>query len=620
MFVVRSWQLLLLSASFVTAGCSLLYDLNTRQCEIHADCERLGTNLRCESSVCQVNGGGGGGSGVSLGGSTGSAGLAGSATGGTAGGPGFVSCKSSAECVAVFGTSDPHLCIQGQCQRSTAECSSHADCFYKHGEVEPIACVQGACVPLLSDECPVVLPRLTGTADIYALLKRSNAAIIGAFAYVSPSSLDGIAVRNIDLVLRDFAEKTNGVVLSGERRDVVAVVCSSNEGDSASILEAGRHLAYDLDVPAILTALPASDAQRLFETFRAERGKNVFMLMPNYTDETLINLEDDSLIWHMLSNANSLGASYQPLLGLTETHLRNGGKLTAATSLRVALISATDERFLKDLGSAIKGRIQFNGNLTAAENSPGSFLEFGTTSYTTDTAHTYDHAPMVNSLLGFAPHVVIAATGEEMLDKIIPLIEQKWAAAAGTQPKPFYLLSPFHYNSSYLARLDEYPTVRSRMASVNWPGAVDATLYDAYLDRYTLTFGVRNEGYENYYDAAYYLVYAMAGGRSASATAIAAGFKRLLAGTEYRVGQTDMVGLLNRLASPTGDVRLVGTMGNANWSVITGGRTDAGSVWCVTPTGEQHSDVLRPSTPTMSGEVESLSGKFDCFAFPQAPP
>jgi hypothetical protein len=611
----------------------VLYDLSPDQCERSADCASFGVGYSCEAGLCKApaqsqggsggaiaNTGGKGSSGGASGGSVSSEGGAGSSAGGAGGEGGSPEpeCSDTAACDAIYGVEDPHTCEEGVCRPVPAECATHAECFTKYGETQPLACVKGRCAPLLTDECPVVLPRLTGADDIYSLLKRSNAVITGAFTFVSPSSLDGITVRNYDMVLKDFFTKSNGIVLGGQRRDVAMVVCYSNQTDNEALMTAGRHLAYDLDVPAILAALPADDTQRLFETFRSERGKNVFFLMPNYTDETLINLEDDSLIWHMLSGADALAVSHRPLLEMVETHLRNAKVVAPSEDMRVSLITATDERFSNDLGTAIRTRIRFNGDKTAAQNSPASFSEEGTTSYTSDVNHSFDHAPEVDRILAFAPHVIISANGEEMLDKILPLVESKWASTVGTQPKPFYVFSPFQYNSSYLSQLDGFPSVRSRMAGLNWPAAADRTLYQAYVDRYQLLFGRRDEGYENFYDAAYYLVYAIAGGRSPEATAIAAGFKRLLAGTAYEVGQADMISILNALAKPTGDVRLVGTMGPPNWDVITGGRTDAGSVWCVDGTAAQRSDVLRYEMPSGSaGGV--LSGTFPCFPFPKPP-
>lgn len=626
----------LASLLLLGSSCSVLYDLSPDQCELNSECASFGSSYVCQAGLCksteQGSGGSGAGGSGNRGGTSTSGGRSTTGGGGSSGSDGGVGgnggsggapppeCTETAECDAIYGVDDPHSCVAGECVPIPPECSTHAECLKKNDDSEPFACVRGRCVPLTTDECPVVLPRLKGSDDIYSLLKSSNAVIMGAFSFIDPAALDGITVRNYDLVLRDFFTEANGVVLDGQRRNVVLVVCSSNGVDASQLLSAGRHLAYDLDVNAILSALPADDTQRLFETFRSERGKSVFFLMPNYTDETLINLEDDNLIWHMLSGAESLGAAYTPLLTRTETHLRNAGTLGASEDMRVALITATDERFLDDLGRSIRSNIRYNGNKSATENGEANFTSQGTTSYTTDISHTYDHAPMVSRVLDLAPHVVIGATGEEMADKIIPLVESKWAAEVGTQPKPFYLVSPILYNSSFLSRFDATPTVRSRLAGVNWAAAEDRTVYNDYMDRYQLTFGVRDEGYENWYDAAYYLVYALAGGRTQQATAISAGFQRLQAGMVYNVGQVDMAAALTQLGKAQGGVRLVGANGPPNWNPSTGGRNDAGSVWCLNASGILKSDVLRYQPPPPSGGEATLTGTFPCFQFPKSPP
>jgi hypothetical protein len=64
-------------------------------------------------------------------------------------------------------------------------------------------------------------------------------------------------------------------------------------------------------------------------------------------------------------------------------------------------------------------------------------------------------------------------------------------------------------------------------------------------------------------------------------------------------------------------VRLIGANGPPNWNTTTGGRNDAGSVWCMNASGTLFPDVLRYQPPPPSGGNATLTGTFPCFPFPK---
>jgi hypothetical protein len=115
-------------------------------------------------------------------------------------------------------------------------------------------------------------------------------------------------------------------------------------------------------------------------------------------------------------------------------------------------------------------------------------------------------------------------------------------------------------------------------------------------------------GYENFYDGAYYLLYAVAGAGNnfASGGDMAnPGMRRLLIGTtSYGVGPGDMPAAMSNLFNNFSIV-LNGTMGPPDFDVLTGARTAYGSVWCVDATRETQSDVLKYIAAT-----KELEGSF----------
>jgi hypothetical protein len=195
---------------------------------------------------------------------------------------------------------------------------------------------------------------------------------------------------------------------------------------------------------------------------------------------------------------------------------------------------------------------------------------------------------------------------------VIPAIEAAWPSGV---TRPFYLLSPLNYNDSALAdlALDDSALVR-RMLGINWASAPDTTIYDSYVGRWQFAYPEERDrlGYENFYDAAYYLLYAAAaaGQNLQSGANIAQGMNRLLSGPAYAVGPDRMGQAMGILSVPSATIQLNGTLGPPAFN-LDGTRDSPGSVWCIDSSQTFHADVLRyapgsdPTTATLTGMVPS---------------
>ncbi len=519
-------------------------------------------------------------------------------------------CSSNADCVALGGVFAELECIESLCQEPSG-CKTNGECIDAPGNAgEPSVCINRACVRLRTPECPMILPV---SNELYiANLRSEDPLIFGGFAPATAGLLSQ-TTRNYELALKEFTEKGVGPPSSTGSRKLVMIVCDSANQMNAqptdndeSIDRAMAHLVDDLKVPGVLATMDAEDLQRAFET----KGKaaSTFFMSTQESDPTLATLQDDGLIWHVGPGADVIAQAYAPLLTRTIAYLKSTGAVGPTEEVKVATIVGSDNRFLSNMVETIqsppdKFGISFNGLSVADNRAAENYLS---------VASTTPAAMQLSALRAFRPHVIIAATYPSFLSDVMPLLESSWDESDG-QPKPFYLLSPFHYN-----RLDAalgVPGFKARLAGVNGPAAEDQTLYEEYVGNWDTTFieaaGVR--GYENYYDAAYYLIYsAIAAGTLgvSSGSDLKLGMQRLLNGNEYYMCPRGMVDASQALAR--GAIKLMGTLGPPDFDAISGTRSAPGSVWCVNSMNQTKSDVLR-YVPDADPTLASLRGDFDCF-------
>jgi hypothetical protein len=529
---------LLISAGLFSA-CSFVYDLSADQCEVNADCDALGGDFRgreCRAGVCVptgATGGNGGGGGMDAGG-----------------------CKSTSECL-----DDPE-------------------------NFGPTACIAGDCVALTNGStCPLVVPSDLEDLDD-ALRSAGEPIILGAFAPLS-SSLHSTTSRNYDLAFTEFNQKTSGLVGQDSRRHgIVGVICETTS-ERPKLDTSRDFLVETLKVPGIIPALFADDLQYVFERKRDEVVDPPLFISPLDSDSTLERgFPDGGLLWHLLPSAEQVALAYKPLL------TRVLDSLALDEPARVALITTEDIRGAADIGAVILDAdtgIEFNGE-TALENGADTFLSISMR--TTDEAS--ELASKVEALLAFQPHVIISATTDEFFPGIYAPLEAQWNDATGMAPKPFYLFSPYHFNSPELN--SKLTALRSRAAGVNSAAAPDPELYNSYLSRFRTAYPeiMNPEGRENFYDAPYFLIYSVAASITRTPRLrgqdLLDGMKRITAsGKSFDIGPLQIPDALSELDNNT--IRLEGTLGPPDFNA-NGGREVPGSVWCIDSSVKYRSDVL----------------------------
>jgi hypothetical protein len=518
-------------------------------------------------------------------------------------------CSTSADCEALGGAFTGLVCVENLCQEPEG-CDSNAECIDGPGNgIEPYACIERSCVSLRTTECPQLLPLYEG-GGLTALRDDNPVILAGTGLIEDAGEKYDIFLKNYDLALTELNSTVGGV--NQGTRPLVMLGCQATFQSSGNLDAMMTFLTETVRVPAMIPAMSAEDLLHAFTTYG--QRTNTFFMSPLESDPALGNIGDSGLVWHVGAGADSIARAYAPLLTRTLAHLGVNGTVRVATVVG-------DNRFMVNMVSAITASpadhgIVFNDMGALANGQAGNYREF-TTQDLTDT---------VLGLIAFRPHVILSATDRPFLTDIVTGVESGWGESSG-QAKPFYILSPINYNDSVglNAALNGNATLRTRLVGVNPAAAEDNTNYLRYLTSYESVFDVRDAGYENFYDAAYYLMYAIGAVATQdtlrTGEAIPSGMRRLIGTTDnpYDVGTADLPNALAQVASGA-TIQLDGTMGPPSWNG-NGTRNMPGSVYCIDVTNNYRPDVLRYRETTPNDASSAiLEGDFTCFDFGPATP
>lgn len=541
----------------VLSGCSFLYDLNTDQCQRTSDCRALGGDFK-----------------------------------------GLV-------CV-------DHLCVEpSDTTNETSDdagvddgkCKSHAQCIDENLD-QPHICRDGECISLYSKECPVVLQPEN--------LRVPEPIVVGAYSSIDPLNKEGSPItRTYNLAMQEFEEEIGGLTggPNNTRRKFVTVVCEGANLNDAPLENSLAHLVDKVQVPAIVASLFPEALREAFDA-RA-KSDNVFFISPLAADSSLTATDNDGLLWFMLGAYSDLAPIMVSLTQRAEAFQQAALKTSELT--RVALIQGSLAP-AQDIGQVLlsdpEHSLVFNGKAALANDS-SEFIQFKLTSDFED--NTAKHAEVIKGLQKFKPHIIVVTGGTEFTSKVMPVVESSWKETAGDQIPPFYVFGPLLAFDESLAESTN-AGVRGRLAGVNFSRAEDPTLYNMLKANYLATYvGEPFYDTENFYDAIYYLNYAIAAAGNPAVLRgehIAAGIERLVSpsGVKMSVGPSQISNVIATLASGNARINLTGAMGPSDFNSGTGSRVASGTVWCVDAASNFHYDVLRPDAQT-----QELEGTFPCF-------
>lgn len=496
--------------------------------------------------------------------------------------------------------------------QSSAPCESQRDCN-QFGAADPHLCRAGSCVPLL-DERPDTAAiegscrRVLGVENLESSVPPF---VVGAVSW-APAEANWRAELNYELVVREFTQQA-GIPVQGSPHLPVVVVC--NVGQVVELDRTFDHLTAKLGLPALLTSLPSAELQHAFERVHSEQERSVFMLSPLASTPLLSAVDDVGLLWHVLGPPHAIARAYPPLIRRTEAHLRRQGLDGGSTELRLALLSSTRAEDV-DMASYVDRTLILNGK-SSSQNGAASYRRYTIELESEDQGRSYAEA--LKDLFEFRPHIVVPIGGDRYLRELVGILEGAWGQVSDGQRAPFYVLSPYHPGSATLnAALATFPSLNERVIGVSVAVARSSEVYGAYRRNLGAQYPDREhlEGGENFYDAAYFLLFSVAAAGAVpelSGEDIGAGMTRLTAGNRLLMGQSSIADVLRSLENPTTSIALEGTLGAPNFEVATGTRrTTAGSVWCVTRDvdhdPEFHYDVL-----VLDDSGNDLVGELDCL-------
>lgn len=486
-----------------------------------------------------------------------------------------------------------------------SSCQTNAECV-KRASDEPARCRPSdhQCVKLRTPECPVV----------YGKVSSPNAVYFGAFATLDRAVPEDNSIAWAHELAIDELSGDNIGGLPGPnktRRPLVMVLCDN----SSSVTPGLDHLIRQVEVPAIIATLQPGDLRQATEDFS---NSDVFYLSPVSDTTTIESIDPNDHIWTLLGEPRDYAPAYAALLELAEKHVR--GQQTdeqKQVPLRVALVT-TQDAFDSELTQAVTPVLHFNGK-SLAENGDDFF------SMTIVAKPNFEQ--MAQDLAAGKPDIVISTAGDPfvMTNGLEQALEENWGVIAPDKPRPFYILSP--YNAGRLtdllkrvsARLERDPKSQDqqRYVGVSIASAPDNTLQNAYGIR----LGAQHKGAltdtANYYDATYFLAYAMYGANQPAGltgTGIAQGMHRLLDGDTFKIGPDDINATFEGLDIST-SVHLQSTLGPPDFDPETGVRPVDGSVFCVDREGTSVSVKLKNDVLRYDRTAQKLVGTdFPCIS------
>jgi len=495
------------------------------------------------------------------------------------------------------------------------ECRRHLDCNPQIVNEDPSSisddpylCIDSHCVRMRNDdpEHPSGCLKVLGREH---LASGAEPFVFGAFARIFPGQSQPSGVtRNYELAVREFASK-GGVTIAGKTRVPMAVVCEGISVNREYLARTFDHLVNTLHVPAVITLLEPPDLKWSFEYVHQDWKKSVLFVSAVESESSLLALEDRGLLWHLLGSPADIAPVYVPLVERVEAFLRK--KAGISKPIRLALVDS-QASFDADVGSILHDRLRFNGK-SASENGDEYYLRLRIPGEEHFEEIIDEHLP---KLQRFVPDVVVFTGGHEA--NLMMSFMENWQLPPETpRARPFYVVAPGQNDGPYgdLSVAVSHFDLYERIAGVNYAAAEDDTLYKAYLSTLEATFPMDGllGGRENYYDAAYYLIYSAVAAQSEwplDGAAMAVGLRRLLDGPAYAVGGLNIPATAAALrVEPT--IALQGTLGPAAFDPKTGGWRGNASVFCIEQregTDEFSMDVLKYDRGT--GE---LKGEFPCI-------
>ncbi len=516
------------------AGCTALVLSAAEQCDSDEDCKFLGESFSCNADkICQ--------------------------------GATVTGCATDQDCIDA-GLPD-HTCdAEGICQPPGQACTTANECI-DAANGAPAACIDNVCVTLTSEHCQVVVPE--------DAIGNDNAIFIG---WMGPLTGDfesiGVPIQQaVQLALEEIEQFSNGLPggAGGARRKLAMIACH----DLDDHIGVARHLAEVVKVPAIVG--PAFSGITLDVTTDVTIAAGVLAISPSATSPAITDIDDNGLVWRTAPSDAFQAIPLAYLVDQAETAIRTELGLMPTDDIKIAAASKGDA-YGQGLVGSLTEILTFNGRDVTGNIAANAFQA---EQYPDPSTMAVDFSPYQQSIIAFAPHLVLPLGTNEGITSIMGGVEVGWPS---TPPpaRPRYLFPDGGRLDELLDLTEDNADLRLRVKGTV-PGKQGAN-YQSFALRFTQRFGKTPGTFaENAYDAAYLLAYAIVatGEVRPSGAEIAEGLKKMTGGqTNITAGPNQLNAGFNAVGSG-GSIEFHGASGPLDFDPETGEAASDIDIWCV---------------------------------------
>jgi branched-chain amino acid transport system substrate-binding protein len=490
----------------------------------------------------------------------------------------------------------------GSAAKSAPACISAAECSRRAGRAS--VCRESGCVALESEGCTLLAE--PGDAE------NDRTIWVGAMLPVSGAqSANGVPdMRAVDLARRDFAQITKGI--PSPRGDApsrpLAVVSCDDSKDPARI---AHHLADELRLPAVIGFASSQEVIDLSTSIFLPRRTLVAASVNMSALITSIPHPpgEPRLVWRTVLSSAEVAAPVALMIhDIAEPRAREAAHLAADVDVRLALVRHPSTAGLS-FADALLTHVRFNGK-SVLENG-ARFREFVLSEAAEADAGGADEA-LVNGLVAFRPHVVLAVGVGELTATVFGPVEARWPRA---EPRPMWISPNALEGDAFNAFLGKDVERRRRFLGISALASTVANL--RFTNRYNETFPEKVSlqlSPAGPYDAMYLIAYAayLVGDGPLDGAALARNVVRLVPpGKPIEVGPTRILAAIEALRAGQ-NIDLAGAGNRLDFDLATGESPGDYAVLCVAVDKAGRADGSVASGVTYDPVAQALRGTLAC--------
>lgn len=488
---------------------------------------------------------------------------------------------------------------------NVAVCTSNADCL---GTDLNAICRKSdqVCVTLRSPECQTVVGDIT----------RDDALMIGGVLPTAGPDVQFGQAGELAIELAVSEILTAGGIPSaaaGMTRPIVFIGCNDGDGTQEAAIKAAKHLAEDLEIPAIIGHSYSGSTLSIANEVTIKNG--TLLISPSATSDAITTLIDNDLVWRTSPPDSLQSAALKLYVPEVESLVRNMfvvNQMPFDTPVKLAVINNTDTYGLALAEALVSGGsggpLKVNG---LPVSDPSNAQLYKRLQY-----EDGDVGQEVNIVTEMAEQLhpnIIVLFGYVNSISIITSIESSWTGDPQLMPR--YVLSDGALSQDLMAATQGNDSLRGRITGTVFGPSTPR--FQTFIDAYNAKYPTKKDQYPasvfgaaGAYDAVYLLAYAKAATTDLpdSGTTLATGLKIAFnpAGMAINAGGADAPMGFAEIQS-AGSINYRGASGELDFDSLTGEAPSDVQIWCV-PSGQLPPEGYVRSGLFYSAETKALSG------------